>query len=408
MRILIVSQYYPPEAVPLPADLARGLAARGHQVRVLTGYPNYPSGKVFPGFKQRWRSVEKDGSVEVRRVPLFADHSQSAVKRLLNYVSFAVSASTARKAARGADVVYVYATQMTAALGPWIWRLTGGAPYVLHVQDLWPDSIVGSSLVIGGARAKLITTILAPWLRWVYRQAGAVIGIAPTMVTTLAARGARSDAVHLVYNWADDMEPVESALPKPEGEARAEVVYAGNVGDMQDLGTAVRAAHASADAGVALTIVGDGLARSALRDLVADLGATNVRFQEPVPRDQMRDVYSRADFALVSLKDMPVFRGTIPSKFQSVLAAGIPVITTVQGDVRSFVEENELGLTANAQNVDSLETAFRAAAQVPSPDRESMSERARAAYEAHFSRESGLSEIEGLLSEAARKRKRGR
>lgn len=407
MRVLIVSQYYPPEAVPLPADLAHGLAARGHQVKVLTGYPNYPTGTVFPGYRQRWRFAEKDDAVDIHRVPLYADHSQSALKRIINYGSFALSAATARRLSRGADVVYVYATQMTAGFGPWLWRITGGRPYVLHVQDLWPDSITGSSMMAGGAKERIISGVLGPWLRSAYRRAAGVIGIAPTMVSTLVSRGVSEDRVHLVYNWADAGESVGSALPPAEGK-RAEVVYAGNVGDMQDLGTAVRAAHAAADAGVTLTIVGDGVAKAALQTLVTELGADNVRFEDSVPRERMPEIYARSDFALVSLKDMPVFRGTIPSKFQAVLSAGVPVVTTVQGDVRRLVEESTVGLTADAESIGSLEAALRAAADLSSDERAAMAQRGRAVYDNLFSRESGISTIEGLLSAAAKETSRGR
>lgn len=407
MKVLIVSQYYPPEAVPLPADLARGLAARGHQVKVLTGFPNYPTGRVFPGYRQRWRSVEKDGAVEVHRVPLFADHSQNAVKRMLNYFSFAFSSATARRLSRDADVIYVYATQMTAGFGPWLWHVTGGRPYVLHVQDLWPDSVIGSSMMAGGAKERIISGALGPWLRSAYRRSAAVIGIAPTMVRTLVTRGVPQERAHLVYNWADAGEPVTSALPTIDAP-RAEIVYAGNVGDMQDLGTAVRAAHASADAGVVLTIVGDGVVRTDLQALVSELDATNVRFEEPVPRERMPEIYARTDFALVSLKDMPVFRGTIPSKFQAVLSAGVPVITTVQGDVRGLVEADGVGLTAEAEDVASLTAAFRRAAELAPNERAAMGRNGRTMYDTHFSRESGISRIEELLSAAAKETSRRR
>lgn len=408
MRVLIVSQYYPPEAVPLPADLAQALASRGHQVKVLTGYPNYPSGSVFPGYRQRWRSVEHDGPVEIHRVPLFADHSQSAVRRMLNYASFAVSSATAGRLSRRADVVYVYATQMTAALGPWFWRCVGGRPYVLHVQDLWPDSITGSSLVSGGMKARVLEGALGPWLRSAYRRAAAVIGIAPTMVATLRSRGVPHDRAHLVYNWADAGQAVTRSPAAQDDGTRAEIVYAGNVGDMQDLDTAVRAAHAAGDSGVRLTIVGNGVARARLRELVAELGAANVRFEDPVPRERMPEVYARADFALVSLKDQPVFRGTIPSKFQAVLAAGVPVIATVQGDVRGIVETARLGIAADAEDVGSLETAFRAAAATAPEERQAMGARGRAFYDENFTRESGTTTIEELLSAAAKGTGRGR
>lgn len=130
MKITILSQYFLPEAINIPNELADLLSFRGHQVRVVTGYPNYPNGKIFPGYKQKWRQIEKHGNVKVMRVPLFIDHSQSGFKRMLNYLSFAFTSSTARRFVKGSDVIYVYATQMTPAFGPWLWRMTGGAPYV--------------------------------------------------------------------------------------------------------------------------------------------------------------------------------------------------------------------------------------------------------------------------------------
>lgn len=412
MKILIISQYYPPESAFVPATIARTLAAQGHQVKVLTGYPNYPDGRLYDGHTQRWRTRESDGPIDVLRVPLWIDHSQSAVRRTLNYVSFGLSASTAFDFARDADVIYVYATQMTPALAPWFWRIMGGASYVLHVQDLWPDSITGSSLVGGGRGAGVVDALLTPWLASVYRHAAAVIGIAPTMVDTLVERGVDPGKAHLVYNWADE-QPLPP-VPAGEGETPRQgtsILYAGNVGDMQDLETAVQAAHRSRDAGVRLTIVGDGVALPRVRALAEQLGATNVAFEGRLPIERMGDYYRAADFALVSLKDLPAFRGTIPSKFQASLSHGVPVITTVQGDLRKLVEDLSVGFTAEAEDVNSLEAAFRAAAASTSNDRERMAARARDAYADRFSLDAGISAIESILLEAAqtgKQDKRGR
>lgn len=257
MKVLIVSQYFPPEGVPIPGQLAHCLDERGHEVVVLTGYPNYPDGVVFEGYKQRWRHRERQVGVGVMRVPLYPNHSASPFRRLLNYSSFGVTATTARRFATGADVVYVYATQMTAAFGPWLWRVTGGAPYVLHVQDLWPDSISGSSLVGGGRTSKIVDRTLTPWLSSVYRKSSAVIGIAPTMIETLASRGVDRSKLHLVYNWSGD-EPHEVSTRHGSPSDGVTVLYAGNVGDMQNLEVAVEAAHRCESEGFKLQILGAG------------------------------------------------------------------------------------------------------------------------------------------------------
>ncbi len=401
MRVLIISQYYPPENVHLVPSLAKGLALRGHDVRVLTGYPNYPEGRLFPGYKQRWRTYEDRDGISVLRVPLWTDHSRRPARRALNYVSFGASAAAARSFAKGVDVVYVYATQMTPALGPWLWRIMGGAPYVLHVQDLWPDSIVGSSMVTSGLASRAINLLMTPWLRDVYRRAGAVIGIAPTMASVLVARGARPEATHLVFNWAEERYlPTESTSSLSEASSGGiHVLYAGNVGDMQDLDTAVVAAHGARDAGVRLTIMGAGVALPRIRALVAELGSTNITFREPVPRQDIGAAYDNADFALVSLKDLPAFRGTVPSKLQAALSHGVPVISTVGGDVRHLIETRRIGLACDAENPSALEQALRQAAEIEVAARGEMAERARRVYQEEFSVARGIAGIEMILED---------
>lgn len=405
MKVLVLSQYYPPEGAYISQAIGQHLAEYGHQVRVLTGFPNYPNGVLYPGYRQRWRQFETDGLIEVLRVPLWADHSANALKRILNYASFGLTAATARSFAKGADVIYIYATQMTPALGPWLWRLFGGAPYALHIQDLWPDSITGSSLV-SGRTTRLIDRLLTPWLSSVYRHAGAVIGIAPTMVETLIQRGVAPEKIRLVYNWAEEESARARVDPTTaKSSPFTNILYGGNVGDMQDLETAVRAAHAAVDAGVRLTLVGDGVALGRIRALVEDLGATNVEFHGRVPRASMNEFYEQADYALVTLKDLPAFRGTVPSKFQASLSHGLPVITTVQGDVRALVEELGVGYSADAESVSSLEQAFRAAAAASEDQRSAMAGRARLAYTNRFSQEAGISAIELILRQASQTRR---
>jgi glycosyltransferase involved in cell wall biosynthesis len=294
--------------------------------------------------------------------------------------------------------VYVYATQMTAALGPWLRRLTGGAPYLLHVQDLWPDSITGSSLVNSRLGELAVNGVLTPWLSSVYKHASAVVGIGPTMIETFRKRGVDPERTHLVYNWSVQ-EPdrlAEPSLPAATPASTTTVLYAGNVGDMQDLETAVRAAHQTRDEGVRLVLVGDGTAVARLRELAQTLGATNVEFRGWVPVEEVLPLYRQADYALVSLKDLPAFRGTIPSKFQMALSAGVPVVTTVQGDVRDIVEQNRVGFTADAESVESLAAAFRSAAG--QHDRAALRRNAATLYAERFSTEAGVSAIESILA----------
>lgn len=397
MKILIVTQYYPPENVYIPPTLAATLRDRGHDVKVLTGFPNYPDGQLFDGYKQRWRQHEAIEGIDVLRVPLLADHSGHPIKRALNYSSFALTSATARAFANEVDVIYVYATQLTAALGPWLWGLITKKPYALHIQDLWPDSITGSSLINSAVASHTITSVTAPWITSLYHRAAAVIGIAPTMVDTLITRGVNQQKAHLVYNWAD--EATEHDLvhsPRPEGSTR--LLYAGNIGDMQDLDNVVLAAHRAADAGIELTLIGDGVAFPRIHAMVRSLKASNIRLLGRVSQQQIGSFYANTDFALVTLKDLPTFRGTIPSKFQASLRFGVPIITNVQGDLRNEVESCLIGVTAESESPESLELAMRQAAATGDRALDKMRERGKKTYFERFSRQTGTCAVERILA----------
>lgn len=403
MKILVLSQYYHPEPVAIPTTLAEELARRGHQVTVVTGFPNYPSGRTYDGYRQRLRQVESIHGVRVLRVPLYPDHSGRATRRMFNYLSFSVSSTVALAAIRGADVVYVYATQMTAALGPYLWRGIGSAPFVLHVQDLWPESVTGSSLV-AGPTARAIDAVLSPWLRSVYRRAARVIAIAPTMARTLEQRGVDATKLTTLLNWADE-SPVAATAPdiriRADGD-RTEVVYAGNLGNLQGLDTAIRAmAEFGPSDGVHLHIFGSGVAEAGLRELAQELAVRSVTFYGRVPASALASVATQSDFQLVSLRDLPIMRGTIPSKLQASLRDGVPVITSVGGDVQRLVREERVGLAADPEDPRALADALRRAMRLDETARRSLARKARETYEATMSFQHGVDVIEDVLASAA-------
>src|SRR5690625_4927931 len=251
MKIVILTQYYSPEPVAvMPEGIAEELVRRGHEVSVITSFPNYPEGEIYPGYRQQLRLREKIRGIPVTRVPMFIYRGQNSLGRMINYFSFALSAATEMRDVRDADVVYVYATQMTPAIAAAWWKLILRKPFVLHVQDLWPESITGSSMVKQGIGTKAITTLLNPWLKRMYKKASATVAIAPTMKAKLIERGVREDQAYTVLNWHRESVEVSingqsSDLIKrfrnADSENRA-FVYAGNLGEMQDLDTVIDAA----------------------------------------------------------------------------------------------------------------------------------------------------------------------
>jgi len=400
MKILIVSQYYSPEPVPIPGALAEELAARGHQVRVLTAFPNYPSGELADGYAQKWDYRERINGVPVRRVPVFLSHSRNPVARLANYVSFGLSSVLAASYARGADVVYVYATQMTAAIGPSWWKRMSGTPYVLHVQDLWPESITGSSMVRRGMPTRTIDAVLTPWLRGLYRRAAGIIAIGPGMARLLVERGASTERVHSVFNWAPKVAATAPRDARQDGAVT--MMYAGNIGEMQGLHTVMEAMALVRDLeGLRLLVVGSGVALDDVSRKATTLGLNNVEFMGRIEQGSMGPLYAASDFQLVTLVDLPIFRVTVPSKFQSSLAGGIPVITTVGGDVSELVDRHGLGLSSPPGDPAELAKTIRRAYSISAVERAAMGERAKVYYEQTMSLNSGVDRIEQILANAA-------
>lgn len=399
MRIAFVSQYYTPEPSRVPTSVSRGLAERGHSVRVVTGFPNYPSGKIYPGYRQSFSHVEDaDGGITVRRVPLFASHSEHPVARMGNYLSFMFSALVATPFVKDADVTYVYASQPTGALCAMVWRKLRGTPYVMHVQDLWPDSVTASSMlparVTKGASA-VIETLLRP----IYKNASAIVAISPQMRDALAERVPDPARVHVVYNWSADETPHPGIAPGPG--TGCTVTYAGNMGAAQGLEVAVAAAKAVASElpGFRLLLVGSGTRVAALRDLAA--GSPGIEFRDRVPANQMASIYSETSFQLVSLKDSAMLRGAVPSKLQASLAAGLPVICAAPGDAPEIVRAAGAGIVASPGDVESLADAFRAAYHCTTDKYREYAGSARRHYHEALSSTIGMTRLNSIISDCA-------
>jgi hypothetical protein len=149
----VVTQWYPPEPAFIPGELARELTARGHEVRVLTAYPNYPDGRVYPGYRQRWNEHTTAGELTVRRVPVYPSHDTSAVGRVVNFLSFAATSSLAApRYLAGVNAVYVYHPPPTAFAAAAVAKLIRRTPILLHVQDMWPESVTTSAMTPAGQR----------------------------------------------------------------------------------------------------------------------------------------------------------------------------------------------------------------------------------------------------------------
>jgi glycosyltransferase involved in cell wall biosynthesis len=397
MKIVILTQYFPPDPPGrIPDDIATELSIRGHDVKVLTTFPHYTTGRIAEGYRQKIHHIENHGRIQVRRVPIIPSHSSNPIGRIANYLSFAWSARLAKEFVRDADIIYVHGTPATVAAPARVWSKSLGIPFIYHVQDIWPESVTGSGFLPKPV-VNLTEKVINRWLSKVYSSAAAVNAIAPTAQELLIQRGVPSLKSHLVFNWSGETDEADNR--ERVRHPGLTLVYAGNLGKLQDLETVIRAAHRLRKLeGFRLLVAGSGAHEDNLKKLVAELRAGNtIQFLGRLDQEQIATLYAEADFQVVSLKNLDIFAATIPSKFQAGLSRGLPLITTVKGDVTRLVNEHGLGFSALPEDVDSVASAFLDAYKTSEEERQKLSQRARAFYESHLSKANAIDQIEAIL-----------
>lgn len=408
MRVGLLTQWYDPEPGPaaLPGVLARGLQARGHEVSVVTGFPNYPTGEVAPGYRIQRCLDERIQGVAVRRVALYPSHSASPARRLMNYSSFGASAAAFGAAAfRHLDALWVNYSPITVAWPMWIARYALRVPTVVHVLDLWPDTILAGGFARDSRLYRLASRPLSAWCAGMYRAAHAVAYISPGVRPALLERGVPAAKLHYVPMWADEdvFHPAGDHLRDRFNLRDDNVVllYAGALGEAQGLDGLIEACAMIDDPRFVALIAGSGVAETGLRAKAEALGASNVHFIGRLPQGQMTQLMATADICYVGLRTHSLSEMTMPSKTQAALAAGKAMVIAAEGDVARIGAESGAAFIARPGDAPGIADALRAAVSL---GRAGLSERGahgRRYYEQTFSARQGVDRIEALLSHAA-------
>lgn len=383
---------------------AQELVRQGHAVEILTGVPNYPEGVIYPGYRMRLVQHETVNGIRITRVPLYPSHDSGGLRRMANYLSFAMAASIIGPwVVQKPDVIYAYHGNATIGLPAWIIGLVRRAPFVLDIQDLWPDSITASGMLPG--KLKRFIPMLEAWCRFMYRKSARIAVLSSGFKRELADRGVPEEKIEVIPNWCDEVQ-TQSGLVGPEDESllggRFNVVMAGNMGIVQGLDVVLDAARIlqSREPGVQFLLVGGGVARPQLEARAATLGLTNVRFLPRRAVDDIGALLNRADALLVHLKDDPLFEITIPSRIQAYLAIGRPILYGLRGDGASLLQEAGAGIFFEPENPESLVDSVRTLSQLSPESRAQMGEKGRRFYQEFLSIEVGTRAFLRLFSSA--------
>ncbi len=401
MNILFLNQNFQPEPMFKGLPLVDAFRKRGHQVEVLTTFPNYPGGKIYPGYRQRLWQHEWLNETKINRVPLVPNHSRSGVRRILSYASFGMSAFLGSPfLVKKPDLIYIY-NLITLVPAARLLRLLYGSRIVLDIQDLWPESVASSGMMQSALSLKL----LKYFCRNQYMRADRLVVLSPGFKRNLVDRGIPESKVDVVYNWCDESS---ITVPMPDAEmserfglaGRFNIVFAGTMGVVQALDCVIEAARKlqHSDPKILFTFIGGGIEIDRLKALSADL--PNVQFLPSLPQNEIGNVYSNSDVLLVHLKDDPIFRITVPSKIQAYLYAGKPILCGVRGDASDLIVESKSGLIFNPEDSESLVSAVKSLYYMPAQDRLRMGESGRRFYHDTLSMSHGIAQLESVFNSA--------
>lgn len=397
MRILVVSQYFWPENFRIN-DLVTKWCERGHEVTVLTGYPNYPSGEIFPEFRRNSGEYDSLGSAKIVRVPLLPRASSGAVRLLLNYLSFALSASFLgawRLRGKAFDVIFTFEpSPITVGLPAALLRRVKRAPLVFWVLDLWPETLEA----VGALQSPSIMKLVGRLVSFIYNRCDLILAQSRSFIPAIR-KYCRTD-VKVAYfpSWSDSVFEFSTVAPAsevPSGGDVFNVMFAGNIGDAQDFPAILDAAEIlKNEKKVRWLVVGDGRTAEWVRSEVAKRGLGECfLLLGRYPVDRMPSFYMHADALLVSLKDAPIFAMTIPGKLQSYLASGIPVVAMLNGEGAEIVSDSGSGLSCPAGDGKALAAAVLKLAGMPADELREMGSRGLTLSRTEFDREVLISRL---------------
>jgi colanic acid biosynthesis glycosyl transferase WcaI len=406
MRVLIVSQYFWPENFPIN-DLAKGLREKGHQITVLTGMPNYPEGRFYPGYKAFPIRKENYEGIEIVRVPMVPKGNGSALRMVLYYWSLALAACLLVPVffRKKVDLVFVYQpSPITVGLPALVLKAMEQTPVWIWVQDLWPETLAGTGMV----RSAFLLNFTDRLVRFIYSKCDRVLVQSQAFAPRIVKKGVPRERIRFFPNSAQEL--YKPAIVEPDAPERKlmpqgfRVLFAGNIGRAQDIPTILSAAEKlKQERDIHWVILGDGPMRSWAEERIRARGLEKtVHLLGRYPEQAMPKFFSLADALLVTLKKDPVFAITIPSKIQSYLACGRPIVAALDGEGARVIDESGGGVTVPAGDADALAEVVMKMYGMSKSDLERMGQLSGRYFERHFERKSLLERLDSWIRQEER------
>lgn len=402
LKLLFISQLFDPENSIKGLDFFSKLVELGYQVDVVTTFPSYPGGRLYSGYQQRLIRIDQMRGVRVIRLPTYINHGKSSMKRMLSYLSFGLVACLYLMFGRRKyDVVYGYYPPVVAGLLSLIYCSSRRIPYIVDVQDLWPDALVATgSIRKDGILDKGVSRIC----NLIYKKSAKVVVLSEGYRNALVSRGVDSSKVVTIFNWCDQGRHENEASDLNEcnfDQDKFNILYAGNFGPAQALDYVLEAARLLRNENcrhIKVYLIGTGVEESRLKAIADRYQLHNVEFLPRVAPEKIAAYFSKSDALLVHLKNSPVFDITIPQKTQAYLYAARPIIMAVHGEAADIVVRAKAGIVAEPCNAEALASAFLRMSEMSADERDQMSIDGHNYYMTNMSIENGVEAIDSLLS----------
>lgn len=400
MRILVVTQYFWPENFRIN-DLVQALRTRGHELTVLTGEPNYPEGVWFDFYLADKEKFASFHGTQVVRVPMTA-RGVGRLRLLLNYLSFAVSASLLGPwMLRGQrfDVILAYEpSPITVGIPAAAMRWLKKAPMAFWVLDLWPETLQA----IGVLKPGLVFDFVGSLVKFIYARCDVILAQSTSFIGKIRQYAKPHTPVEYFPNWAESVFDGEAIEVAPEVMPMVNcftILFAGNIGEAQDFPAILDAVQQlAAHQDIRWVVLGDGRMRAWVADEIERRGLRHcIELMGSYPVERMPSFYAHADALLLSLKDEPIFGMTIPGKLQSYLASGVPVLGMLNGEGAQIITNFQVGLAVPAGDSGALVAAVMNLKGLSPVQRDEMGRRGRALYEEQYARNKLIDRAEALL-----------
>ena len=389
-KILVVCQYYKPEPFRI-SDICEEMVRRGHEVHVVTGYPNYPEGILYEGYGKGKHIDEVINGVKVHRC-YTVPRQIGTIKRMLNYYSFAISStayvlSKKCKASDGKAFDIVFCNQLSPVMMAYAaiaYKKKHKIPAVMYCLDLWPESLIAGGIT----RDSVIYKYFHSVSKRIYRAMDKIL-ITSRMFSEYLQKEffICADKIEYLPQYAEGIFEVSDS---DKDTVTFDFMFAGNIGEIQSIETIIKAAKMLTDEPVRFHIVGGGTDLERLKGLGKDLN--NVSFYGRRPLEEMPEFYKKADAMLITLKADEVLSLTLPGKVQSYMAAGKPIIGAISGETEKVIADAECGYCGKAE--DDKELAENIRKFIKNPNRDLMGRNARDYYEKHFEQKKFMDGLE--------------